>query len=170
MNRTFIDKTRCLLINSKLPRSFWAEAVTTACYLVNKSPSAALKFKTPEEIWTGVSADYKHLRIFGCTAYVHVKQGKLDSRALKGVFVGYPEGVKRYKVWCGATHKCIISRDVTFNEESMLEDNDSAVFDFSPYTDESMKEAAIRKNSRIEVESSSSSDREGQDMGATEDL
>ncbi|KAH9801638.1 hypothetical protein KPL71_001098 [Citrus sinensis] len=135
-----------------------------------RSPSAALKFKTPEEIWTGVSADYKHLRIFGCTAYVHVKQGKLDSRALKGVFVGYPEGVKGYKVWCGATHKCIISRDVTFNEESMLEDNDSAVFDFSPYTDESIKEAAIRKDSRIEVESSSSSDREGQDMGAPEDL
>ncbi|KAH9781781.1 hypothetical protein KPL71_008610 [Citrus sinensis] len=143
MNRTLIDKTRCLLINSKLPRSFWAEAVTTTCYLVNRSPSAALKFKTPEEVWTG---------------------------ALKGVFVGYPEGVKRYKVWCGATHKCIISRDVTFHEESMLKKNDFAVFDLSLYTDESMKEAAIRKDSIIEVESSSSSDRGGQDMGAIEDL
>ncbi|KAH9743388.1 hypothetical protein KPL70_003281 [Citrus sinensis] len=148
MNRTLIDKTRCLLINSKLPRSFWAEVVTIACYLVNMSLSAALKFKTPEEVWTG----------------------KLDLRALKGVFVGYPEGVKGYKVWCGATHKFIISKDVTFHEESMLKDNDSAVFDFSPYTDESMKEAAIRKYSRIEVESSSSSDRGGQDMGTTEDL
>ncbi|KAH9686485.1 Integrase catalytic domain-containing protein [Citrus sinensis] len=154
MNRTLIDKTRCLLINSKLPRNFWVEAVTTACYLVNRSPSAALKFKTPEEVWTGVSADYKHLRIFGCITYVHVKQGKLDSRALKGVFVGYPEGVKGYKVWCDATHKCIISRDVTFHDEFMLEDKDSTVFDFSPYTDESMKEAAIGKDSRIEVESS----------------
>ncbi|KAH9752456.1 hypothetical protein KPL71_014688 [Citrus sinensis] len=170
MNRTLIDKTRCLLINSKLLRSFWAKAVTIACYLVNRSPSAALKFKTHEEVWIGVSADYKHLRIFGCIAYVHVKQGKLDLRALKRVFVGYPEGVKGYKVWCGATHKCIISRDVTFHEESMLEDKDSVVFDFSPYTYESMKEAAIGKDSRIEVKSSSSSDRGDQDMGATEDL
>ena len=92
--------------------------------MVNRSPSAALKFETPEEVWTGVLADYKHLRIFGCIAYLHVKQGKLDSRALKGVFVGYPEGVKGYKVWCGATHKCIISKDVTFHEEAMLEDKD----------------------------------------------
>lgn len=73
MNRTLIDKARYLFLNSKLPRSFWAEAVTIACYLVNMSPSAALKFKTPEEVWTGVSANYKHMRIFGCIAYMHVK-------------------------------------------------------------------------------------------------
>ena len=68
------------------------------------------------------------------------------------MFVGYTEGVKGYKVWCGATHKCIISRDVTFHEEVMLEDKDSTVFDFSLYTEESMKVAAVVKNSRIEVE------------------
>ncbi|KAH9697780.1 Integrase catalytic domain-containing protein [Citrus sinensis] len=194
MNRPLIDKTRCPLINSKLPRSFWAEAVTTVCYLVNRSPSAALKFETPEEVWTGVPADYKHLRlsalkfetpeevwtgvpadykhlrIFGFIAYLHVKQGKLDSRALKGVFVGYPEGVKGYKVWCGATHKCIISRDVTFHEEAMLEDKDSIVFDFNPYTDESMKEATVVKDSIIEVESTNSSDRGDQYVGATDDF
>ncbi|KAH9782075.1 Integrase catalytic domain-containing protein [Citrus sinensis] len=126
MNKTLIDKTRCLLINSKLPRSFWAEAVTIACYLVNRSPSAALKFKTPEEVWTG--------------------------------------GVKWYKVWCGATHKCIISRDVTFHEEAMLEDKDRTVFDFSHYTDEPMKEAAVVKDFRIEVESTNSSDKGDQDL------
>ncbi|KAH9697805.1 Integrase catalytic domain-containing protein [Citrus sinensis] len=170
MNRPLIDKTRCPLINSKLPRSFWAEAVTTVCYLVNRSPSAALKFETPEEVWTGVPADYKHLRIFGCIAYLHVKQGKMDSRALKGVFVGYPEGVKGYKVWCGATHKCIISRDVTFHEEAMLEDKDSIVFDFNPYTDESIKQATVVKDSIIEVESTNSSDRGDQYVGATDDF
>ena len=168
MNRTLIDKTRCLLINSKLPRSFWAKDVITTCYLVNKSPFAVLKFKTLEEVWTGVPADYRHLKIFGCVAYVHVKQGKLDSRALKGVFVGYLKGVKRYKVWCGATHKCIISRDVTFHEEAMLEDKDIVIFYFSPYTDKPMKETAVMKDSRIEVESTSSSGRMDQDVGTTD--
>ena len=50
INRTLVDKTRCLLINSKLPRSFWAEAVSTVSYLVNKSPSTIISFKTPEEL------------------------------------------------------------------------------------------------------------------------
>ncbi|KAH9762289.1 hypothetical protein KPL70_000762 [Citrus sinensis] len=62
MNRTLIDKTRCLLINSKLPRNLWAEAVSTASYLVNKSPSSAIGFKTPEELWSGRPGKYEHLR------------------------------------------------------------------------------------------------------------
>ncbi|KAH9699128.1 hypothetical protein KPL71_024224 [Citrus sinensis] len=83
MNRTLVDKTRCLLINSKLPRSLWAEAVSTASYLVNKSPSSAIGFKKPEELWSGRPGKYEHLRVFGCPAYVHVRQGKLNARAIK---------------------------------------------------------------------------------------
>ena len=86
------------------------------------------------------------------------------------MFVGYTEGVKGYKVWCGATHKCIINRDVTFHKRVMLEDKDSTIFDFSPYTNESMKVAAVVKDSRIKVDSTSTSHREDQDMGAIEDL
>lgn len=78
-----IDKITCLLINSKLPRSFWVEVVSIACYLMNKSSSVAIKFKTPEQMWSGVPASYKHLRTLGCPSYVHVKQGKLDARAFK---------------------------------------------------------------------------------------
>ncbi|KAH9679844.1 hypothetical protein KPL71_026299 [Citrus sinensis] len=74
MDRTIVDKTRCMLINLKLPRCFWAEAVSTACYLVNKSPSAAIDFKTPEEIWSGRPPKFENLRIFGCPAYVHINQ------------------------------------------------------------------------------------------------
>ncbi|KAK0584816.1 hypothetical protein LWI29_019151 [Acer saccharum] len=122
MNRTLMDKVRCLLINAKLPGKFWAEAVMTACYLVNRSPSTAISLKTPEEMWSGRCADYNNLRVFGCPAYVHIKQGKLEPRAMKGVFLGYPEGVKGYKIWCqnGNSSKSVISRDVTFNELEML--------------------------------------------------
>ena len=105
MNRTLVDKSRCLLINSKLPRMFWAEAVSTTSYLVNKSLSAAIGFKTPEELWSGKPGSYEHLRVFGCPIYVHVRQGKLDARVEKGVFVSYPDGVKGYRVWCGEANK-----------------------------------------------------------------
>ena len=47
MNRTLVEKVRCMLFNANLSKHFWAEAVTTAAYLVNRSPSVALHFKTP---------------------------------------------------------------------------------------------------------------------------
>ncbi|KAH9706111.1 hypothetical protein KPL70_012113 [Citrus sinensis] len=122
MNRTLIEKVRCLLIHSKLPKALWAEALNTACYLVNRSPSTTIGCKTPMELWLERVADYSKFRIFGCEAYAHVKQGKLEARALKCRFLGYLEGVKGYKLWCTdfKPPKCIISRDVTFSEAEML--------------------------------------------------
>ena len=67
-------------------------------------------------------ADYAKLRIFGCTTYAHVKQGKLEPRALKCKFLSYPEGVKGYRLWCvhSKPPQCIISKDVTFHEDEFL--------------------------------------------------
>ena len=122
MNRTILEKTRCILSNAGLPRKFWAEAVNTACYLINRSPSTAIECKTPVEVWSGAPADYTNLRIFGCPAYAHVNDGKLEPRARKCIFLGYADGVKGYRLWCldGKSPRCIISRDVTFDESAML--------------------------------------------------
>uniref|UniRef100_A0A803Q6S7 CCHC-type domain-containing protein n=1 Tax=Cannabis sativa TaxID=3483 RepID=A0A803Q6S7_CANSA len=116
---------RCMLIYAGLPKKFWAEAAVTACYLINISPSSAIEFKTPIEVWTGSNSSYDHLRIFGCLAYAHIKQGKLEPRARKCIFLGYPEGVKGYKVWSiedGNHQKNFISRDVVFDEKVMYKD------------------------------------------------
>nr|GEW00572.1 zinc finger, CCHC-type [Tanacetum cinerariifolium] len=94
MNRTLMDKVRCLLIQSGLPKTFWAEATCTAAYLINRSPSTAIEKKTHMEMWSGHPSDYGMLRTFGCVAYSHVQQGKLELRAVKCVLLGYPEGVK----------------------------------------------------------------------------
>ena len=50
MNRTILEKVRCMLFNSKRPKSFWTEAVSTVCYIINRSPSIALDKKTPMEV------------------------------------------------------------------------------------------------------------------------
>lgn len=109
-----------MLSDAGLANEFWAEAVNTACYLVNRCPSTAIAFKTPEDLWSGTPANYENLRIFRCPAYAHVNEGKLEPRAIKCIFIGYPDGVKGYKLWCPVTRKCLISRDVTFNETEMV--------------------------------------------------
>ncbi|KAL5766903.1 hypothetical protein ACOSP7_017520 [Xanthoceras sorbifolium] len=122
MHRTLLEKVRCMLSNSGLSKDFWAEAASTACHLVNRSPSTAIDIKTPEELWSGKPAEYSDLKVFGCPAYAHVNDGKLEPRSKRCIFIGYPSGVKGYKLWCPdpKSPKVIISRDVVFDESAML--------------------------------------------------
>lgn len=62
--------------------------------------------------------DYRNLKSFRFATFVHIKGDKLPPRALRCTFIGYPEGVKRYKLWYleEGRQGIIISRDVAFNE------------------------------------------------------
>jgi len=124
MNRILLERARYMLSNAGLGKEFWAEAIITGCYLVNRSPNTFIECKTPEEVRSSKPADYSNLRVFGCPTYVHVNEGNLETRAKKGVFVGYPMNVKGYKVWCPASSKFLISRDVIFYESVMLKSKD----------------------------------------------
>ena len=122
MNRTLLKKVRCILSNSSLFKNFWTETASTACYLVNRSPSTIIGLKTPEAVWSGKPIEYSDLRIFGCPAYTHVNDSKLELRSKRCIFVGYPSGIKGYRLWCPdpKSPKLIISRDVIFDESTML--------------------------------------------------
>ncbi|KAG8478983.1 hypothetical protein CXB51_028891 [Gossypium anomalum] len=120
MNRTIMEKVRCMLSNANLLKSFWAEAVEAACFLINQSPSTAIEKKTPQKVWSSNPANYSNLKIFGCPAYAHVDNGKLEPRSIKCVFLVYKAGVKGYKLWCPENRKVVISRDVAFDETAML--------------------------------------------------
>ncbi|GJZ51331.1 retrotransposon protein, putative, ty1-copia subclass [Tanacetum coccineum] len=124
MNKTLMEKVRCLLIQYGLPKTFWAEATCTAAYLINRSPSTVIEKKTPMKMWSGHQSDYEMLRIFGCVAYSQVKQGKLEPRAVRCVLLGYPEGVKGYRLYRldGESPKIVTSRNVVFNESVMYKD------------------------------------------------
>ncbi|KAG8497073.1 hypothetical protein CXB51_008352 [Gossypium anomalum] len=76
--------------------------------------------KTSQEVWSGNPANYSDLKIFGCPAYAHVDNGKLEPRSIKCVFLGYKAGVKGYKLWCPENRKVVISRYVVFDETAML--------------------------------------------------
>ncbi|GJS12432.1 retrotransposon protein, putative, ty1-copia subclass [Tanacetum coccineum] len=142
MNKTLMDKVRCLLIQFGLPRTLWAEATCTAAYLINRSPSTAIKKKTPIEIWLGHPSNYEMLRTFGCVVYSHVKQGKLEPRAVKCVLLGYPDGVNGYKLYRldDESPKIVTSRNMVFNESFMYKDT---LKDSSSGTDKSVEELQV---------------------------
>ena len=84
-------------LNARLPKVFWAKTVNTTSFISNRSPSSAINFKIPEEVWSGRSIDYSSLKIFGCPAYVHVQSGehsKLNSKSRKYVFLDFEKLLK----------------------------------------------------------------------------
>jgi transposase InsO family protein len=83
MNMTLMEKSRCMLSGVGLGKELWVEAVGTACYLINRSPSSALDDKTPQEVWTGKKSSLTHLKVFGCEAYVHVPKENMSKLAKK---------------------------------------------------------------------------------------
>ena len=123
MNRSIPERARCLRLNVRLVKIFWTYALSMTCYLINRSLRTALDGKVAEEVWTGNEVDYSGLRVFGCPAYMHIpseERSKLDPKSRQCVFLGYRKGVKGYKFWDPMANKAVISRDVVFDENSML--------------------------------------------------
>ena len=87
---------------------------------MNRSPCTAIDHNVPEEVWLGRRPGYQHMKRFGSLAFVYQDQGKLKPRALKGVFLDYPQGTKGYKIWLLDTEKCVISRNVVFQEQKVF--------------------------------------------------
>ncbi|KAL2630159.1 hypothetical protein R1flu_014845 [Riccia fluitans] len=77
-NRSIMEKVRCMLLESGLTKSLWGEAASTACYLLNRSPTRANLGTTPYEKFKGLKPDLSHLWVFGSTAYVHIPDGQRD--------------------------------------------------------------------------------------------
>ena len=111
-----------MLVDSKLPHRFWAEALSTCVYLRNHSPTKALRGITPYEAWIGIKPDVSHFRVFGCAAYVHVpkvERHKFDCKVKKCVLLSYAANQKGYRLYDIERMKVIHSRDVVFDETSM---------------------------------------------------
>nr|AAG60200.1 putative gag-pol polyprotein [Oryza sativa Japonica Group] len=117
-NQTVVGMARALLKQRGMPAIFWGEAVVTAAYILNRSPTKALDGRTPYEAWHGRKPAVSHLRVFGCLAFAkelgHI--GKLDDRSTPGVFIGYAEGSKAYRILDPETQRVRITRDVVFDE------------------------------------------------------
>lgn len=131
MNRTIVERAKCLLFDAGLPKYFWAEATNMAVYLINRTICASTG-KVPEEMFTGKKVDLSNLKIFGSRVMTHIpkeKRKKWDRKSKEMTFVGYDEDTKGYRCIDRNTNTLIISRDVTFHENTStsgmtIDDND----------------------------------------------
>ena len=89
-----------------------------AVYLQNRLPMKSLAGRTPYDAWHGRKPAVNHLRVFDCRAFVkqlgHVN--KLTDRSRAGVFIGYAEGAKAYRILDPATRQVCTACDVMFDE------------------------------------------------------
>lgn len=121
-NRTLIEKSRSMVAECSLPAFLWTEVVNTANYLINRGPTRANHGKTPEQLYTKKIPDVSHLKTFGCICFVHVPQEnmqKLSSKTTMGVFMGYDDASKVYRIYMPSERKIQLSRDVVFDESKI---------------------------------------------------
>ena len=74
-------------------------------------------------MFTGKNPEVSHLKIFGCPVFIHIpkeKRNKFDPSGKKGIFVGYYEVSKAFRIYIPSQHHIEISRDVTFDEDAAL--------------------------------------------------
>jgi len=119
-NRTLVERARSMLNSKNLQINLWAEAIATAVYLSNLSPTKAVMDRTPYEAWFGTKPNVSHLKIFGCITYTKIpvqNLQKLDNRAQKGIFVGYCADSKACRLYDPLTGKIVISRGIIFYEQ-----------------------------------------------------
>jgi transposase InsO family protein len=119
VNRRIGEGATAMLTEAKLPPSFWGFAVLAYIHVANRCSSQAHKGTTPYQLWHGKKPTVKHLRVFGCAAYIHVQKDQrraLEAHTRKCVFVGYPPDRAGWMFWDSSTRQLIYSDSATFDE------------------------------------------------------
>jgi hypothetical protein len=109
---------RMMLDEHRTPRRFWADAISTACYISNRIFLHSILLLTLFELRFGQKPSVSHFRPFGCKCFV-LKCGNLDkfeSRSFDGILLGYTPHGRSYRVYNFETNTVVESCDVTFDE------------------------------------------------------
>ena len=161
-NRTLIEAARSMLADSKLPITFWAEAVNTACYVQNRVQVVKCQGKTPYELFHKRKPLISFLKSFGCPCSIlntKTHLGKFDSKAEDGFFVGYSTQSKAYRVFNNSSRIIEESANVSFNEHTpnilgkgpdWLFDIDALTLSLSPYDEFGTETGGASKEKQVQ--------------------
>ena len=93
MNQTLIGGACAMLKHAGLTKGFWAEALNVATHVFNRAPHKGLGWQTPYKLLFKQVPDVSHLRVFGCSTWVHQDKGKKwDPNSKPMILVGYEAG------------------------------------------------------------------------------
>ncbi|RDX76963.1 hypothetical protein CR513_42983, partial [Mucuna pruriens] len=117
-NRHPLEVARVFIFQIFVPNVYWGEAVLIATYLINRLPTRVLNDISPIKHMLSFFPSLLILslpsRVFGCVSFVHSHnphRGKLDARAIKCVFIGYPSNKKGFKCYHPLSHRFFVSMD-----------------------------------------------------------
>jgi hypothetical protein len=107
-----------MLDEHRTPRHFWADAISTACYISNRIFFRSILHLTPFELRFDHKSSVSHFRPFGCKYFVLKRDNldKFESRSFDGILLRYTPHVKSYQVYNIETNTVVESCDVTFDE------------------------------------------------------
>ncbi|GJS21301.1 putative ribonuclease H-like domain-containing protein [Tanacetum coccineum] len=154
-NRTLIEAARTMLADSFLPNTFWAEAVSTACYVLNRVLVTKPHNKTPYELLTGKTPIISYIRPFGCHVTIlntidHL--GKFAGKSDEGFLVGYSLQSKAFRVYNLETKRVEENLHINFleNKPNVAGKGPSWLFDLDYLTD-SMNYHSVRSENQANL-------------------
>jgi hypothetical protein len=118
-NRTILDMARTMLDEYKTPDRFWAEAINTACYSINRLYLHRILKKTSYELLTGKKPNVSYFRVFGSKCFILIKRGrksKFAPKAVEGFLLGYDSNTRAYRFLNKSTGLVEVSCDIVFDE------------------------------------------------------
>jgi hypothetical protein len=111
--------SRTMLDDYKTPNQFWAEAINTACYSINRLYLHGIRKKTSYELLTGKKPNVSYFRVFGSKCFILIKRGrksKFAPKAVEGFLLGYDSNTRAYRVFNKSTGLGEVSCDIVFDE------------------------------------------------------
>src|SRR3954462_3098691 len=164
-NRTLLDSVRSMMSHTDLPVSFWGYALETAIHILNRASSKSVN-TTPFEEWHGKKPKLCHLKIWGCEAYVRKLQpDKIESKADKCIFVGYPKETCGYTFYNKSDSKTFVAKTEHFLEKEFLaKELSGRKIDLDEVTDQSLQleematEFVLEPSSTVGVEENGQND------------
>ena len=107
-----LNVARALLFQSSLPLVYWGDMIMTVVYLINKIPAPLLQGRSPFEVLYTKPHVYNHLKVYGCLCYASTllsTRNKFSPHARACVFLGYPIGMKAYRLLDLETYRVFVS-------------------------------------------------------------
>jgi hypothetical protein len=154
-NKRVQEMVRTMLKDSKLSHIFWAKVVHTSVHILNRGILKSNDDNTTYKLWKGRPTNVKHFRVFGSKFYIKREDGrlgKIDSRANKGILVGYSRKIKEYKCFSTRLNRIVESINVMINERDIRKGKEGSKYLEEQDNEEDLKEEEVEEEAEVEEE------------------